>query len=244
MGYKSYCSENQNILVDQVFIEKICSAAELSEDDDVVEIGAGPGNLTRCIAEKCRRVTAVEIDQRFKPSLDAVAKAFKNVRVHIGDILKFDMSCDKILGNIPYAATEPIIKKLFVGRFKCAVLTIPKSFAERVIRKSSVMGLECDVFFELEVLYDVPGDAFQPATKTRSVVVRLRCKELGVMGSIIMQNGKKTKNALLEALCMAGMTKNQARQLLPSDIPKKRVSELNLDELRSIQRWAGTLCTS
>ena len=116
----------QNFLIDERVLEKIISAAEVNKDDFVLEIGPGIGTMTQYLAENAREVMAVEIDKNLIPILQETLKEYENITVINDDILKVDINklteeynggrAIKVVANLPYYITTPIIMGLFEGR--------------------------------------------------------------------------------------------------------------------------------
>src|SRR5712692_6810640 len=107
----------QNFLIDPALRDAIAAAADLTAEVDVLEVGAGVGTLTVALAERSRRVVAVELDSRFLPALEEVLRDRENVKVVQADILRFDAGSEfpdggeVVAGNIPYSITGALIRK-------------------------------------------------------------------------------------------------------------------------------------
>ncbi len=131
---------SQNLIKDGNILRKMVSLAGITAEDRVVEIGAGQGDLTRAIASSAAGVVAVELDREMMPHLEAVCLAFPNVEILPGDILGVDITSlargrtVKVMGNIPYGITGPIIFKLIGERrsIEGAYLTVQKEIGERM----------------------------------------------------------------------------------------------------------------
>ncbi|MGB8252686.1 MAG: rRNA adenine dimethyltransferase family protein, partial [Anaerolineaceae bacterium] len=142
-------SLGQNFLFDENIINSIVDLASITSETTVLEIGAGPGNLTNILAERAKRVVAVELDQRFLPLLELVGSHRPNLEIIHGNILKLDL--DQIMGkqgyvvvaNLPYYITSAVIRQLLETRLKPArlVLTVQKEVAVRICAKAGEMSL-------------------------------------------------------------------------------------------------------
>jgi 16S rRNA (adenine1518-N6/adenine1519-N6)-dimethyltransferase len=174
----------QNFLQDESALEKITAAAEILEDDCVLEIGPGLGSLTRYLAVSAREVTAVELDPDLLAPLQAVLQPYPNVRVVHGDILKLPISelIDQpnyiVAANIPYNITSAIIRHLLEGDIKPrrVVLTIQKEVAERICAQPgdlSLLGLSVQVYGQPRTVAKIPAGAFHPAPKVDSAILRI-----------------------------------------------------------------------
>jgi len=131
----------QHFISDRSILDRIAQAAELAAEDTVLEIGSGTGSLTRSLAVRCRRVIAVEIDRRLCEVLKEAVASYSNVEVVEGDILKIDLRGlgvlnhkIKVVGNLPYYITTPIIMKLIREReqIEDMTLTVQREVAERL----------------------------------------------------------------------------------------------------------------
>ena len=133
----------QNFLIDEEVVRRIVAAAELSEDDTVLEVGPGIGTLTQGLAQSGARVVAVELDKRLLPVLAKTLEGYDNVRIENGDILEVDIKnivgapTFKVAANLPYYITTPIIFNLLEQRLPMErlVAMVQKEVAERMARR-------------------------------------------------------------------------------------------------------------
>lgn len=183
-GLRADKALGQNFLQDDSVLEKIADAAEILEDDCVLEIGPGLGSLTRYLAVTAKKVTAVELDRDLLPPLQAVLSPYQNVRVVHGDILKLPISelIDQpdyiVAANIPYNITSSIIRHLLEGDIKPrrVVLTLQKEVAERICAKPgdlSLLALSVQVYGKPSIAAKIPAGAFHPAPKVDSAILRI-----------------------------------------------------------------------
>ncbi|MGA2775059.1 MAG: 16S rRNA (adenine(1518)-N(6)/adenine(1519)-N(6))-dimethyltransferase RsmA [Candidatus Omnitrophota bacterium] len=191
MHIKPKKSLGQNFLVDRNIREKIVNSCGLRADDIVLEIGAGRGELTRLIAEKVKSVYTLEIDKRLYVNLALEFKDRSNIKFINADILRFDLSKIKIgnsklkvIGNIPYYISSPIIEHLF--KYKKIIsdifLTVQKEFAERA---NSLPGTKkygsfsCFVWYYScpEILFNISKNCFRPQPKVDSAFLHLSMRE-------------------------------------------------------------------
>jgi 16S rRNA (adenine1518-N6/adenine1519-N6)-dimethyltransferase len=174
----------QNFLQDDEVLAIIASAAEVTVDDDVLEIGPGLGSLTRHLALSARSVTAVELDASLIPVLDEVLKPFGNVRVVQGDILNFAPAelmpggDYLVAANIPYYITSAVFRHLLdkPPRPRRIALTIQKEVAERICAapgEMSLLALSVQVYGKPSIAANIPAGAFYPAPKVDSAVIRV-----------------------------------------------------------------------
>lgn len=183
-GLRADKALGQNFLQDESALEKIANAAEILEDDCVLEIGPGLGSLTRYLAVSAKKVTAVELDHDLLAPLQAVLQPYQNVRVVHGDILKLSISelVDQpnyiVAANIPYNITSAIIRHLLEDNVKPrrVVLTIQKEVAERICAKPgdlSLLALSVQVYGKPSIAAKIPAGAFHPAPKVDSAILRI-----------------------------------------------------------------------
>ncbi len=184
----------QNFLTDESVLLDIVSAAELDADSCVLEIGPGMGVLTRELAKTAGKVVAVEIDTTILPVLSKNLAEFDNVSVINQDILKVDLDAlftehfgdrsVKVIANLPYYITTPIIMKLLEqSRITSIVVMIQREVARRLSAKAGskdfgAITLAVDYRAVAEPVRDVPPEAFMPAPKVWSSVIRLVRREV------------------------------------------------------------------
>lgn len=182
----------QNFLIDAHVLDKIMDAAQIGEDDFVLEIGPGIGTLTQYLCEHARQVLAVEIDKNLIPILKETLTPFKNVEVRQGDILKQDIQeiADrynggnpiKVVANLPYYITTPIIMELFESHVPLANVTVmvQKEVADRMkaepgTKTYGALSLAVQYYAEPYIAAFVPPNCFMPRPAVGSAVIRLDC---------------------------------------------------------------------
>jgi 16S rRNA (adenine1518-N6/adenine1519-N6)-dimethyltransferase len=230
-------------------IRGIVSASEIKRNETVLEIGAGKGFLTRELAKKAGRVIAIEIDKAFEKDLSKTLSGVGNVELVFGNALeilkKEEIRFDKIVSNIPYAICEPLLQEMLFIDFESAVLTLPKSFVERLEakpkdKKFSKLSILAREFFEIKPLFEVPKDSFQPKPKTTSVAVFLKPRDKkSPFCRVFLRRKTKLKNAIMRALFETKKyTKNQARKHIKSlkfnNLLEKKMSEMDTGELKTV----------
>lgn len=170
----------QHWLTDQASLDSICQAAALANTDTVLEIGPGPGSLTKKLVQLAGQVVAVEFDRRFASSL-AVNPA-DNLRVVHQDILQFDLSSlpsgYKVVANIPYYLTSALLRKLSEATNPPAtiVLLVQKEVAQRVAAPAgqmSLLSVSVQLYYQAELGLVVPAHLFVPPPKVDSQVIVL-----------------------------------------------------------------------
>jgi len=180
----------QNFLIDTRVLEEIIDAAEITKDDFVLEIGPGIGTMTQYLCEAAREVVAVEIDTNLIPILKDTLSAYDNVEVLNQDILKVDIASlakernndkpIKVVANLPYYITTPIIMGLFESHVPIDSITImvQKEVADRMqegpgSKGYGALSLAVQYYAKPEIVVNVPPSCFMPQPKVGSAVIRL-----------------------------------------------------------------------
>ena len=180
----------QNFLIDERVLEKIISAAEVNKDDFVLEIGPGIGTMTQYLAENAREVMAVEIDKNLIPILSDTLSAYDNVSILNADILKVDIAKIveeknggkpvKVVANLPYYITTPIIMGLFESHVPIDSITVmvQKEVADRMqvgpgTKDYGALSLAVQYYAKPYIVANVPPNCFMPRPKVGSAVIRL-----------------------------------------------------------------------
>ena len=188
----------QNFLIDTHVLEKIISAAGITKDDCVLEIGPGIGTMTQYLAENAGHVVAVEIDRNLIPILKETLADYNNVTVINEDILRVDIKAlaeeynggkpIKVVANLPYYITTPIIMGLFESGVPIDNITVmvQKEVADRMkegpgSKDYGALSLAVQYYAEPEIVANVPPNCFIPRPNVGSAVIRLtRHKEMPV----------------------------------------------------------------
>ena len=184
----------QNFLIDAHVLEKILRAAEIGPEDDVLEIGPGIGTMTEALSATARHVYAVEIDDKLIPILEDTLSHCPNVTVIHNDILKVDLEalskeqCSgrplKVVANLPYYITTPIVMGLLEGHapVKSITVMVQKEVAERMQAKPGTkeygaLSLAVQYYAEPYLAANVPQNCFMPRPDVSSAVIRLSVRE-------------------------------------------------------------------
>ena len=180
----------QNFLIDGNVVEKIVREAGVTKDDFVLEIGPGIGTMTQLLCENAREVAAVEIDTNLIPILKETLAAYDNVTVINEDILKVDIAAlakeknggrpIKVVANLPYYITTPIIMGLFESHVPIDSITImvQKEVADRMqvgpgTKDYGALSLAVQYYAKPEIIANVPPNCFMPRPNVGSAVIRL-----------------------------------------------------------------------
>ena len=220
----------QNFLIDTRVLERIIDSAEITKDDCVLEIGPGIGTMTQYLAEAAREVVAVEIDKNLIPILqnDTLA-AYDNVTIINDDILKVDINKIvqeknngqpiKVVANLPYYITTPIIMGLFESHVPLQSITImvQKEVADRMqvgpgTKDYGALSLAVQYYAKPEIVANVPPNCFIPRPNVGSAVIRLtrhdvppvQVKDEAYMFALIRASFNQRRKTLLNGLTNAG----------------------------------------
>jgi 16S rRNA (adenine1518-N6/adenine1519-N6)-dimethyltransferase len=236
--------KGQHFLVDRAVAERIASYAELRQDDRVLEIGPGTGNLTGLLAAHAACVYAVEVDPNLAAELQG---RFSNVQVINADALTVELpDYNKVVSNLPYQISSKITYRLLSRPFELAILMFQREFALRMIappgskeygRLAMVVGFLC----EAQILETVSKSAFRPVPEVNSAIVRLRPKaERPAVGAekfmrlaegLFCHRRKKVK----KALATFGVSLETLTKLDP-DLLEKRPEELTPTEAEGLAK--------
>lgn len=236
-------SLGQNFLFDDAVLHRIADYAEITPDDEVLEIGPGLGTLTTKLCDRAKHVTAVEFDRRLAPMLlqniakwrleyDDLKREPDNVTVVNMDFLRYDLSQlprdYKVVANIPYNLTSKIIEKLLTAENPpiTIVLLVQKEVAERLAArpgKLSLLAISAQVFATVEKGIKVLAEMFIPAPKVESQVVIMRRREVPLVPRAqqdeffaMVRAGFSEKRKKLRSSLAVGLktTKESAEQIL------------------------------
>lgn len=235
-------SLGQNFLIDKNFVDKIVDAAAI-ENQNVLEIGPGIGTITYEMAKQAKKVVAIEIDQSLIPILDENLEEFANAKVINQDILKTDLKklveeefngeSFKVVSNLPYYITTPIIEMLITTGLPCDDMTImvQKEVAERMVagesdKEYSSLSVFIKFYTEAEVITNLPKSVFMPQPKIDSTILNLK---LRIYDENVNQD-------LLFKLVRAGFNKrrktilNSMSDVIEKDRLKEAFAKVNLAE--------------
>jgi 16S rRNA (adenine1518-N6/adenine1519-N6)-dimethyltransferase len=173
----------QNFLHDRSYLKRMLDAAEVGHDDEVLEIGAGTGVLTDALLERARRVVAVELDDSLVELLRSRLGLKSNLELWHGNALDFDPGPHfsgpfKLLGNIPYYISGPLVRRFLElpEKPEALVLIVQLEVAERIIAspgRLSVLGVSVQYYADADLVARVPAGAFYPVPKVDSAILRL-----------------------------------------------------------------------
>lgn len=260
-GFKFSKSLGQNFLIDGNIVRNIVSESNITKDDYVLEIGPGIGTLTEELAINAKKVVAVEIDRSLLPILDETLVSYDNVEIVYGDILKIDIEkliedkLDrgpvKLVANLPYYVTTPIIAKLIEGDLNLESITVmvQKEVAERMAagpgsKSYGSLSVFVNFYCDPEILMKVPKTVFMPQPKIDSSVIKLNLKkelpdvDRKKLFKVVRAGFSKRRKTILNALSSYGfdIEKDEIRVILEKiDIsPRERAERLSLEDFIKI----------
>ena len=185
-GFRFTKSLGQNFLVDMSIVEDIIKGADISKEDHVIEIGPGVGTLTRGLLEAAGKVTAIELDKKLIPILEEELKDFDNFILINDDATKVDLEqladgdSIKLVANLPYYLTTPIITKILNDKtdFHSLTIMIQKEVAERMnagpgTKDYGALSVLVQYYCDSKIVRTVPPESFVPRPKVDSTVIRL-----------------------------------------------------------------------
>ena len=261
----------QNFLIDTHVLDKIIRSAEITKDDFVLEIGPGIGTMTQYLACAAREVVAVEIDKALIPILEDTLSSYDNVTVINEDVLKLDIvklaqernggKPIKVVANLPYYITTPIIMGLFESHVPVQSITVmvQKEVADRMqvgpgTKDYGALSLAVQYYAKPYIAANVPPNCFMPRPKVWSAVIRLECheeppvqvKDEKLMFRIIRASFNQRRKTLANGL------KNSPEISLSRDGIEQAIAELgkgasvrgealNLEEFATLSNIVGRL---
>ena len=171
----------QNFLIDKNVLDKIITAADIKPDESVLEVGPGLGVLTKELANKAKQVTAIEKDQTMIEILKETLKDFNNIDIIEGDILKIENPFSKnykLVANIPYYLTSPLIRKFLEDSNppEEIVLMLQKEVAQRICAKPgqmSLLAVSVQFYADAKIVSTVSKNCFWPAPKIDSAIIKI-----------------------------------------------------------------------
>lgn len=256
-------SLGQNFLIDGNIVRKIVQGANITKDDYVLEVGPGIGTLTEELALSAKKVVAVELDKKLLPVLDETLHAYDNVEIIHGDILKIhvkeliDNKLDggpiKVVANLPYYVTTPIIGMLLEDNLNIDSITvmIQKEVADRMLASPGnkiygSLSIFVNFYSNPEILLKAPKTVFMPQPKIDSTVIKLNIKkdlpdvDKEKLFLIVKAAFSKRRKTLLNALSSYGfdLEKETIKNLLEEIKinPETRAENLSLEDFINISK--------
>ncbi len=254
-------SLGQNFLIDDNIIENIVEAANITKDDLVIEIGPGLGTLTARLLEKAKKVIAIELDNRMINILNDRFSLYENFELINEDVLKVDLKKlisknksqnVKVVANLPYYITTPIIMKLLEDKLEIQSITVmvQKEVAKRLTAKpgdklSGAITYSVNYYCEPEEVVIVPNSSFIPEPEVESEVIKLnlrkeppiQIKSEEIFFKLIKVSFMQRRKTLINGITNSGlMSKEECKEILDKLGLDERVrgENLNLDQFAQI----------
>ncbi len=243
----------QNFLFDPGIIERIVEAAAIGPEDTVVEIGPGLGRMTRMLAARAKRVVAIELDNKLYQSLLHNLPSGSNIEPVLADCLKYpyeNLDRFKVVANIPYYITTPIIFKLIESgdRLVSMTLTVQKEVAKRITaspggKEYGVLSIAVQLKMESSIEFIIPRGAFRPPPRVDSAVIQMKRRTAPLadiddethLMKVVRAVFSTRRKTLLNGLKPFGKTDFLRRILAEVDIPAQiRPEELSIQTLAAL----------
>lgn len=261
-GFRFSKSLGQNFIIEKSVIDGIVEGAALSPEDLVIEIGPGIGVLTSAACEAAGKVVSIEIDPNLIQVLSDTLAQYDNVKVVQGDILKTDLGQliaaeqgdlpqVKLIGNLPYYITTPILMQLLQQHVPAESITVmmQKEVADRIMAPAGTktygaLSVAVQYWCDVVKIEDVPKEYFMPQPKVDSMVIRMDLRD----APAVQTKNEKTffrcvraafsqrRKTLLNSLQSSGLSKETVRDCLEAAgiDPKRRAETLSLEEFAGL----------
>ncbi|MBS3091533.1 hypothetical protein J4217_03750 [Candidatus Pacearchaeota archaeon] len=210
--------KDQHFLINMKAIKRMISELEVKEGDKILEIGPGTGNITHELVKLGFPVLAFELDLRFKPFLEELKKEHPNLSIVFGNALEHSWKgCNKLIGNIPFSATEALIQKSIRERISLLSLLVSDGL-KKTLSGENKLGLLSNLFFSMKTVQEVEPESLSPEPKTGCWLIQLKRKEPKnkveeILRNVLTKNGN-TRNAIIYSLMKDKKIKNKAREIL------------------------------
>lgn len=248
----------QNFLIDDSVLEDVVQGADVNNEDFIIEIGPGFGTLTRELLKRAKKVCAIELDEKLFPILEEELKDFDNFELIHSDALKVDFNeligdenSVKLVANLPYYLTTPIIVNLLTKgyNFKSLTIMIQKEVGVRIdsepnCKAYGAFSILVQYYCDTKIIRLVPPAAFMPQPKVESIVIRLdrlqepkvKVKDEALFFSIVRHSFNMRRKTLWNGLKGLGMEKEDLEKCFErANIdPRRRGETLSLQEFATL----------
>lgn len=244
-GFKFSKSLGQNFLIDGNILKKIGNSGNITAEDYVLEIGPGIGTLTEELALRAKKVVAVELDNTLIPILEETIGKYNNVEVIHGDILKVDIEKlindklnggpIKVVANLPYYVTTPIIGKLIEDNLNIdsIIVMVQKEVAERMVaqpggKEYGTLSVFINFYCQPEIIVKVPKTVFMPQPKIDSAIIKLKIKkelpeiDRDKFSKVVKASFSKRRKTIINSLSSYGFN-------IDKDIIREVLENANID---------------
>lgn len=259
-GFKFSKSLGQNFLIDQNILDKIVGAAELNNESCVIEIGPGIGTMTQEVAKFARKVVAIELDDTLIPVLNETLGNYNNIKVIHNDALKVNfkrlieeenLTEVKVVANLPYYVTTPIISKLLTEKpgLRAIIIMIQREVADRMVAKPGskeygALSLLVQYYTKVEKITRVPPACFIPQPKVESAVIKMtileepavKVNDEKLFFKIIRDSFNMRRKTLWNVLKQTGLSQEKLEKVFSDSgiDPKRRGETLTIEEFAKL----------
>lgn len=264
-GFRFSKSLGQNFLIDNSVLQDIVTSADITKDDFVIEIGPGIGTLTKELLLKAKKVCSIELDSDLIPILEEELKEFDNFEIIHKDALKIDYNeiigqekSVKLVANLPYYVTTPIIAKLLNEHynFKSLTIMIQKEVAERIISKPDckeygAISILVQYYCDTKIIRKVQSSSFVPQPKVDSMVIRLdrlieprtKLDDVDLFFKIVRSSFNMRRKTLWNALKNISLDKDKLDMAFQQSgiDPKRRGETLSIEEFGKLSNCINKL---
>ena len=257
-GFQTAHALGQNFLLDENLLSHLIDLSGVTGEDEVLEIGPGPGLMTCLLSRRARSVTAVELDRRLEPVLSAMLEGCENARVLYADALKTDLSAltapgARVVANLPYYITADVVTRLLLrgAGYESISVMVQKEAAERITalpgtRAAGAISYAVHYYAEPQLLFSVQPGSFYPPPKVTSAVIQLVLRdrpavdtpdETGLFRLIRAAFGQRRKAAANSIAAGLGIPKAQVTAALEAAglPPLVRPEQLTLEQFAALQ---------
>lgn len=264
-GFKFTKSLGQNFLIDDTVVDDIVNGSEIDENDFIIEIGPGVGTLTRSLLKKAKKVCSIELDSELIPILEEELQEFDNFMLINDDALKVDYNeiingenNVKLVANLPYYLTTPIIIKLITEdcSFESLTIMIQKEVAERINaapggKDYGALSLLVQYYCNTKIIRKVGPQSFIPKPKVDSIVIRLdklpnpkvEVADINLFFDIVKSSFNMRRKTLSNALKNINISKEgliKAFEMTDID-PRRRGETLSIEEFAKLSNCINEL---
>ncbi|GAA0078515.1 16S rRNA (adenine(1518)-N(6)/adenine(1519)-N(6)) -dimethyltransferase RsmA [Clostridium sp. CTA-5] len=257
-NFKFSKSLGQNFLLDDKVLDDIVEGADVNEKDFIIEIGPGVGVLTAKLLQKAKKVTCIELDNDLIPILEQELGEYEKFQLIHNDALKVDFDAIigdeesvKLVANLPYYVTTPIIIKLLKGgyNFKSLTIMIQKEVAERInaepnSKEYGALSVLVQYYCNTKIIRKVSPESFMPRPKVDSIVIRLdrleeprvNAKDEKLFFDIVRNGFNMRRKTLWNSAKQIGLSKEKLEEAF-NDAgidPKRRAETLTLEEFAAL----------
>lgn len=239
---------DQHFLINEEIITKTIKNANITSNNNIIEIGPGKGVLTNAILKQNPNfLTSIEIDESFKPILEEIKKNNPNFDYILGNGLENLKECDKLIANIPYAITEPLYKKILELQIPTVNLLHGRRFYNIINDETSKWNKYVNAFYDVELIEEVTGENFEPKAKITSVLVKLALKTNLSKNDLLIQNlfkkeARSVKNAIKYTIVdTLNISKKEINIDLDENLLNKKLKDLSREEFNFVFEYLSKL---